>query len=133
MTKNVKKNTFQEGNQAAVKHGIYSFQNRGDKSLNPQRVGRLAELRELVQTQPGRQELREELAARCALIVDLAMADLVKTHNDGHSIWTSPVIKRMGTFMAELRRVLDTFPADEVEGTAAEIITQAIKQNERDT
>ena len=53
---------------AAKKHGVHAFEARGEKTLEPKKVSRLAELRELVKNERGRQEAREELTARMLLI-----------------------------------------------------------------
>lgn len=109
---NMGKQLFQNGNKAARKHGIRALEDAGPKSLEPQQVGRLQELRQLVRTHPGRMELRIELTARAALIVDLAMSELTRHADSGESIFDSMVIKRGGTWFAELRRLLADFPED---------------------
>ncbi|MCI0398228.1 MAG: hypothetical protein L0322_25310 [Chloroflexi bacterium] len=123
---------LEQRQQAAVKHGIHAFEARGPLALDDGRLSRLAELRQMVRSHPGRMELREELTARTALIVDLAMSELITTHEAGKSIWESPVIKRAGTYLAELRRLLDSFPPEKSQGSAADIIGQII-ENGRDS
>jgi len=105
-------------------HGIYSLRDSGPKTLDPVQIERYSELKQLVKTHPGRIELREELAARAALLVDLGFSELIKTASDGQSVWDSPVIRRMGTYMAELRRILDSFPANDNQQSANEIIQE---------
>ena len=60
------------------------------------------------------------------------MAELIATHEQGRSIWTSPVIARMGTFMAELRRILETFPEDTAENVDEVNRIQQIIETEGD-
>lgn len=127
MTKN--QTSFEKGHTAAEKHGIHTFEARGVTALEPGRLSRLAELRQLVKSQPGRLELREELTARCALIVDIAMSELVKTHEAGDSIWDSPVIKRAGTYLAEMRRLLDSFPPDDADNDVTDQIRRVIEHD----
>ena len=102
---------FVTGNNAARKHGIYAFKDRGEESLTIENVKSLHDLRELVKTNPGRQELRQELAARVALIVYLGFNEMQKDAESGR-LWRGPVIKSAATWVAELRRLLDSFPED---------------------
>ena len=101
--------------QAARSHGIYSFRDNGPGTLAPEKVGRLAELREMVKTQPGREQIRQETTARVALITELAYAEMRDAADDGESIFDAPVTARAGTWFAELRRLLDAWPPDELE------------------
>lgn len=95
-------------------HGIYAFRDNGPEALDASKVGSLQELRELVSTQPGRMELRQEMAARVALICYLAYGEMVEVADEkGKSIFDAPVTKRAGTWFAELRRLLDAWPDDD--------------------
>lgn len=118
--------SFTAGNTAARKHGIDALIERGPSTVEPGRVGRLAELRQLVRTHPGRMELREEMAVRCAMICDIAFSEIVVARREGQPIFDTPVMKRAATWFAELRRTLDGFPAEGESGTAADIIRQAM-------
>ena len=110
-------------------HGMRGLEISGPKSLDSAKYDRLSDLRRIVATHPGRQELRQELAARVALLVEIGFHELVKTHEDGKSIWESPVIGRYSTYLAELRRVLETFPADDIPASASDVITQALSND----
>ena len=114
----------QRNNENAKRHGIRQFEDRGPARLtDPAQIERFAELKRMVKSEPGRIELRQELAARAALLVDLGFSELIRTNEAGKSIWNTPTIKRMGTYMAELRRLLDSFPADdELTASADKII-----------
>ena len=100
-----------EQRQAASKsHGIHAFVSRGDDSLRPKDVSRLAELRKMVKSDAGRMDLREELLSRMFLIVELGYFHLEQEAQAGKDIWATDVIKRMGTYAAECRRLLDSWP-----------------------
>lgn len=120
---------FTAGNMVAKKHGLHAFQERGEASLEPQQISRLAEIRQMVKDTPGRLELRNELTARMSMICELGFAHLAEEAKNGHDIWTSGVIKRLATYVAETRRLLDGY-ADEVpRGTATEIILQKMREH----
>ena len=104
---------FQPGNRKAVSHGIHAFQDNGPNRLQPAQINRLAELRELVKEEPGRQELRQELTARMALICELGFAHLRERTEAGDDIWSSGIIRRLATYVAETRRLLDSFQPEQ--------------------
>lgn len=101
--------------QAARTHGLYSFENGGPDTLAPAKVERLAELREMVKTHPGREAIRQETTARVALIVEIAFSEMQETAEAGESIFDAGVTQRAATWFAELRRYLDAWPPDELE------------------
>ena len=118
---------------AAKKHGVHAFEARGEKTLEPKKVSRLAELRELVKNERGRQEAREELTARMLLIVDLGFSELGKRVNKGEDVWKGGIIARLATYAAESRRLLDSFkPEDEILDIS-EVITKAVSEHEENT
>ena len=102
----------QYGNNHARKHGVNSLLNSGpDKLTDPVKITRMAELRQLVKSEPGRQEIRAELTARMALLCDLGFSYLGQQVEveAGADIWSLDVIKRLATYTAETRRLLDSF------------------------
>jgi hypothetical protein len=109
MTKN--QTSFDPGNQAAKKHGIYAFEARGPQTLAPEEVESLKELRALVKTEQGREELREEVTARLLVLVLKSFDEMAKKR--GPELWNTPVLARAGTYLAELRRWLETFPPED--------------------
>lgn len=102
---------LQQVQNAGRKHGLYAFRDRGEDSLTAENISSLHDLRELVKTRPGRNELRMELTARLAMICWIGFSELQKEGATGN-LWTSPVIRRAATYIAELRRLLDSFPDD---------------------
>jgi len=94
-----------KGNTNSTKHFMHS---EVDK-LPQEKIARLAELREMVASNEGRLEAREELAARCLLIVDLGFSYLAEKHKAGENIWQLDPIKRLQGYIAESRRLLDSF------------------------
>jgi hypothetical protein len=99
------------GNTNAVQHGIYSFENNVNRGLQPLEIDSLQELRELVHTGDGRQSIREEITARLTIIVRKVFDDLA-AKKDSPAFWNEGVTTRGGTYLAELRRWLDTFPVE---------------------
>jgi hypothetical protein len=101
-----------EGNTNAQTHGIHTFERKGPDALNPFEVDSLQELRALARTHEGRQAIREELLARLVIIDRKFFVDMQSKWNDPR-FWDSGVITRGGTYLAETRRLLDTFPDKE--------------------
>ena len=103
--------SFTNTNKAAVTHGIYSFEANGPGVLSPVEVASLQELRELAMTEQGRTEIKVEVTARLTVIVQKAFADMMESQK-GAGWWNSGVVGRGGTYLAELRRWLLSFPPD---------------------
>lgn len=110
----------------ARSHGTHSFQQRGEVSLKPHQVNRLAELRQMVIDAPGRTELRQELTARTALLVDLGFAYLMEQVEAGEDIWQGGIIRRLATYIGESRRLLDSFDDNAPRGDAVTLIQEAM-------
>lgn len=113
--------------QAARKHGAYAFQSSGEASLAPEGRSRLAEIRELVRTQPGNLQLRQELAARTVMLAELGLAHLEERYGQAEGderfkLWSDPILARLGTFIAEARRQLETLPTDKGRKTLNEVM-----------
>lgn len=108
MTKNI--TSYTEGNQAAKRHGIYSFEKDVNRGLQPFEIDSLQELRELARSEQGRMDLKIEVIARLSIIVRKAFTDMGESQGAG--LWSSGVIGRAGTYIAELRRWLEIIPSD---------------------
>ena len=115
--------------QAPRSHGIHAFEKRGEDALDPPRIERLSELRQIMAEEPGRQDYRLELTARMALICELGFSHLKLQAEAGEDIWEGGIIRRLATYVAETRRLLDSCGDQLPPGSAAEIIAQAIKRD----
>lgn len=120
---------LEQRRQAARKHGIRAFETRGEDALLPAQITRLAELRLQLRDAPGRMELRQELTARMALIVEIGFAHIAEQRARGEDIWEGGIIKRYGTYAAELRRLLDSFGDKPEQGSAADEILEAMNHD----
>lgn len=109
--------------QSSKKHGAYAFEKRGEPALCPSEVASLKELRELVRTYPGRQEVREEITARLVIIARKVFFDMEKQMGNP-KWWESGVVKRGATWISELRRWLLSFPQ---ETTATKTVTETLE------
>lgn len=98
-----------KGSANALKHGVFAENLTTIERLQPEKINRLVELRQLVKTEPGRLEIREELTARMALIVDLGFSHLAQQQAEGDDIFATAVLKRLQGYVAETRRLLDSF------------------------
>lgn len=62
--------------QASKTHGAYVFEDCEEAALDPQEVASLRELRALVESEPGRKEVRVEIAARPVIIARKVFSDI---------------------------------------------------------
>ena len=115
--------------EAARNHGVYAVRDRGDQAVvDPKQIARLADLRRMAKSHDGRQELKEELLSRVVLICDLGFSELHKTVESGKSIWETPSIKRLATYLAEARRLLDSFPKGDEKVVDAVTVLEDIRK-----
>ena len=82
---------------------------RGRDALDPAEVQRLEDLRELLATEPGRMEVRQELAARVAIIVERGLQWL-GVHGEEHFAKGTGPLKYLGVYSGLLARLLDNWP-----------------------
>jgi hypothetical protein len=121
-----------KGSSNAKTHGMFSLRDSGPAKLtDPVQISRMSQLRQMAKTEPGRQEIREEITARMALICDLGYAELARQRQAGESIWDSGVIRRLATYTAETRRLLDSFQDNEAQGSASSIIAKMVDDHEQ--
>lgn len=100
------------GNKRAMTHGMRSMEvGRGIQALQPFELDNLQELRDLVKSGDGRAGVRDEIVARLVLICRKFFADAFNAH-DSPRWWDSGPVVRGGTYLAELRRWLDSYPDD---------------------
>jgi hypothetical protein len=102
----------QPGNANSRKHGIYALELRGENSLAPAQRSRLQELKEQFNSEPGRVEYRQELAAFLAMMLELGFSSIREIAEKGGSIWESPPVARMGVYLNALIRLLDGWPKE---------------------
>ncbi len=110
--------------QSSKKHGAYAFESRGEAALSPNEVESLQELRDLVSSESGRQEVREEISARLVIIARKVFFDMEKQMGNP-KWWDAGVVKRGATWIAELRRWLETFHA---ENESSRNVTEALEE-----
>lgn len=107
------KGQFENDNQAAKKHGLYTLRDRGPAALEELERASYAELRKLFATSSGRDAIRLELATRLYTMIGIGFTELEKIADNGDSIWDAPPTRRMGTYINSLQRLLDGWPADD--------------------
>ena len=120
---------------AKVTHGM-KLAEGGERSLihfDPKLVKRLDELRVLMDTEPGRRDLRVELGARVALIVELGIAEIGRQmEQQGSDLFDTSVIHKLGTYVNTLSRMLRDWPSpidDAIQVTELERIDKALKDH----
>jgi hypothetical protein len=113
-----------EGNTNAQTHGIHTFERKGPAALSPFELDSLEELRQALATAPGRKDLKVEIIARLTIIARKFFSDGMNRWNDPR-FWDSGPMARGGTYLAELRRWVESMPADDPEVLdAIEIVKQ---------
>ncbi len=100
-------------NQNAVTHGMYSFIQRGEDALPPEKRSRYQELREQFESEPGRLDYRKQLAAFLAQVCEIGFDRLRVDTESGKDIWTTPgPLKMLGVYVNSLTRLLDSWPKE---------------------
>lgn len=127
MSNKPKRTTFKSGNKAAEKHGIRAIEERGVTAMGEHRMGFFASLRKQVESQPGRLDLRHDLAAMAVLLAKLFFSQATQDVKKGTNIVDSPSGKRVGYHIALADRILSTIPDDD-DGPAN--ITEALSNEE---
>ena len=117
-----------DGKHIAEKHGIFAIEARGRTALDPAEVGRLEDLRELLASQPGRMQVRQELAARVVIIVERGFQWL-EANGDAHFAKGTGPLKYLGVYSGLLARLLDNWP-NPIEG--ARDVTELMQGGEDD-
>jgi len=112
---------FKKGNTAAMTNGVSSLQTRAPVGMSPFDLDTLEELRHLVRTDAGRDDVKIEIIARLVLVARKFFSDAMEGPK-GARWWESGVVKRGGTYLAELRRWLDTMPKQQQEATLIEVL-----------
>jgi hypothetical protein len=103
-----------KGGEASQTHGIHAMENRGAASLTDIEVATLRELKELVRTESGKAEVKREITARLVLIARKMFSDMEEKLGDPRW-WEAGVVRRGATYLAELRRWMDSLPPEENE------------------
>jgi len=112
---------FKTGNTAAMTHGVSSLQTRAPADMSPFDLDTLEELRQLVRTDAGRNDVKIEIVARLVLVARKFFSDALEG-TKGPRWWDSGVVGRGATYLAELRRWLDTVPAEQKDYTLIEVL-----------
>jgi len=117
--------------QAPLKHSVHALEQRGPEALDAQQIGRLSELRQLVREDSGRAHLRLELTARMYLVCELGFAHLRDKSDAGDDIWSGGLIRRLSSYVAETRRLLESLPSETSEPASITDVLMGSDDNER--
>jgi hypothetical protein len=99
---------LEQRQQAAVTHGAYAFQHRGEVALEPAGRTRLAEIREQVQDRQGLIDLLEERTAQAVLTCELVESHIVEEVHNGKRITEIPALAKLPAFWNSAQRHLST-------------------------
>lgn len=100
------------GNENARTHGMFAIDRRGEAAMTSTQRSRYQELKELLSTEPGRDDYRQELAAMLAVIVEAGMSELHRLADEGQNIYGSNVLKTLAVYQNTLIRLLNSWPKD---------------------
>ena len=122
-----------KGGESTIKHGIYAIENRGSASLGDTEQMTYRELREALRQPAAREEIKLELMARLATMMRVGFSEMERLSEQGQDVFAAPVIGRLGTYLNLLARLLGTFPPQQRDTLAEEIlrIQELVKDAER--
>jgi len=119
--------------QAPRKHGVRSFQVRGEEALDESGRSRLEELKEQVQDREGVIALMQERAANAVMVTELVMSFVAKELKAGKSLSSIPIFRSLPAYMNTAGRALKDLANEmpEKKGIAdAEVVLNAVKNAE---
>ena len=99
---------LEQRQQAAVKHGVFAFRDRGERALDTTNRTRLAELREMVQERPGVLTIMQEKAADMVLIFEIVQSHVAAEIKSGKPLDTIPILAKLPAFANSMQRALTT-------------------------
>ena len=115
---------------AAKKHGIYSYRDRGSQALDPQGRSRLQEISEQMRSRQGVEAMLQERASHAVMLVELATAYVAEQHEAGTPLDQIAVFKSLPAFMnsahRQIRALLDVMPAEIGESAELQRIRKVI-------
>lgn len=109
LTKAKNKGGAPKGNSNGLRHGAFQARDNPEKLPVAQR-SRYLELRQALAEQPGRDDLRAELAANLGMLCEIGFSTLSEINSRGDDVWESPVIRTLGGYLNLLARLLDNWP-----------------------
>ena len=126
------KTAFEQKHEDQVVHGMDALNKGGPEAImriDPKMVARLSELRDMMNTEPGRREIRLEVGARLALIVELGMAELGRAIQEpGIDLFDTAVMGRIGGYINSLNRLLLRWPSPVKEAIDVNELARAKKR-----
>ena len=104
--------------RSSQKHGLYSMEFSGpDALMDPAKITRMAELREALRTQPGRDDVRHEMACRLVLMVEMGFDSIREryeaegvTKKQKLQVWKDPIIQVLPRYISAMQKAIDTLP-----------------------
>jgi hypothetical protein len=97
---------------APLKHGAYSFRDRGAQALKPEGRTRLMELRDQVQDREGVLTIMQEKAADSVLLFELVQSYVAREVKAGTDLTEIPGLKMLPAFFNSMQRALTTLLAN---------------------
>jgi hypothetical protein len=123
---------LEQKRHAARTHGLYAFKARGEDALDTVQRSRYAELKELFDSDQGREAYRREFAAHLAMMCELGFSHIRDEAEAGRDIWKSSPAGRMGSYVNALIRLLDNWPKGSDMRSISEVILEQVRaENEQ--
>ena len=124
-----------KGGESTIKHGIYAIENRGAASLGDTEQMTYRELREALRQPKVREEIKRELMARLTTMMRVGFSEMERLSEQGRDVFEAPVIGRLGTYLNLLARLLGSYPPQQRDTLAEEIlrIQELVKDAEHQT
>jgi hypothetical protein len=96
----------QPNNLNARRHGAYSFRDRGEQALEPERRSRLAELSDQVKGRAGLVELMQDRAIRAVMICELLEGHVSEEARAGRKAHEIPALRQLPAFWNSAQRAI---------------------------
>ena len=97
---------LEQRQQAARKHGAYSFQDRGKAALEKPQRSRLQEIKDHVQDRDGTLELMKENAANAMMITEMVLSHISRQAKTGVQLEKIGGLRQLPAFMNTAQRAL---------------------------
>jgi hypothetical protein len=127
---------IEQRQNAAKKHGMYGFQERGEAALEKPNRSRLQELREQIQDRSGVVDLIQENAVKAVMMVELLTSYIANQKMLGVPLDGIPALRVLPGFMNSAQRalkdVISLMPSSEGVIDAEKILAEIKKRKDDD-
>jgi hypothetical protein len=103
------KHKVKEGERIALKHGVYSIRDHGDRVMTPAQRSVKAELLEQLDTREGAIAALKDQAIETFILAGVAQAYVVQQHEAGVPLDDIPLLRALPAFWNSANRALKSY------------------------